>query len=228
MLRMYDLAGADPALRFSPYCWRIRMALAHKGLDVETIPWRFSDRDLLGPSGGARVPVLVSGEEWIADSWRIANWLEDRYPDRPALFGSPEARSLCRLHSVYGDVLVGQLARFLLVDIAVRLDARDVDYFRGSREKRFGATLEDVVADRDARLPAFREGLVAMRSTLKSQPFLGGAGPMYADYAVFGAFQWARAISPFRILERDDPVAQWRERLLDAFDGLARRSPGYD
>ena len=34
---MHDLAGADPAVRFSPYCWRVRMALAHKGLDVETI-----------------------------------------------------------------------------------------------------------------------------------------------------------------------------------------------
>ena len=41
---MYDLAGADPALRFSPYCWRMRMALAHKGLAVETVPWRFTER----------------------------------------------------------------------------------------------------------------------------------------------------------------------------------------
>ena len=26
-IEMFDLAGADEALRFSPYCWRIRMAL---------------------------------------------------------------------------------------------------------------------------------------------------------------------------------------------------------
>jgi glutathione S-transferase-like protein len=37
-LRLYDLAGADPNRRFSPYCWRIRLALAHKRLPVETIP----------------------------------------------------------------------------------------------------------------------------------------------------------------------------------------------
>ena len=43
-IRMYDLAGADPARRFSPYCWRIRMALAHKNLSVETIPWRYCDK----------------------------------------------------------------------------------------------------------------------------------------------------------------------------------------
>jgi glutathione S-transferase len=44
---------------------------------------------------------------------------------------------------------------------------------------------------------------------------------------VFGAFQWSRAISPFKLLETDDPIHGWRERLLDAFDGLARKSPGF-
>ena len=43
-IKLYDLAGADPDLRFSPYCWRVKMAIAHKGLPCETIPWRFSDK----------------------------------------------------------------------------------------------------------------------------------------------------------------------------------------
>ena len=46
-IQMYDLAGADPAVRFSPYCWRTRMALAHKGLAVESVPWRFTEKDRL-------------------------------------------------------------------------------------------------------------------------------------------------------------------------------------
>lgn len=29
-LNLYDLAGAQPERRFSPYCWKICMALAHK------------------------------------------------------------------------------------------------------------------------------------------------------------------------------------------------------
>ena len=37
-IRLYDLAGAEAERRFSPFCWRARMALAHKGLDVETVP----------------------------------------------------------------------------------------------------------------------------------------------------------------------------------------------
>ena len=55
---MHDLAGADPALRFSPFCWRIRMALAQKGLAVETIPWRLTEKDVLAFSGQGRVPVI--------------------------------------------------------------------------------------------------------------------------------------------------------------------------
>lgn len=58
-LKLYDLAGAQPERRFSPYCWRIRMALAHKGLEAEVIPWRFSDKAVLAPSGQGKVPVLV-------------------------------------------------------------------------------------------------------------------------------------------------------------------------
>jgi len=30
-----------------------------------------------------------------------------------------------------------------------------------------------------------------------------------------------------RLLDDDDPIYAWREKLLDAFDGLARKSPGF-
>lgn len=221
-LKLYDLAAAEPDRRFSPYCWRTRMALAHKGLTVETIPWRFTEKQAIAPTGQGAVPVLVDGDDWVADSWVIANHLEDRYPDRPSLFGGGSGRTLCRLHSAVADGLVGAIASFIVLDILERLDARDVAYFRESRERRFGRSLEEVVADRDERLPAFRKGLSALRATLRAQPYFGGSEPLYADYALFGPFQWARCISPYALLERDDPIRAWRDSLLDRFDGLAR------
>jgi glutathione S-transferase len=51
---------------------------------------------------------------------------------------------------------------------------------------------------------------------------------MFADYSVFGAFQFARVMSPITLLERDDAVFAWRERLLGAFDGYARQAPGHE
>src|SRR5271155_1483608 len=95
-LRLYDLAGAEPDRRFSPYCWRTRLALAHKALSVETIPWRFTDKAAIAPSGQGFVPVLVDGDRWVSDSLAIANYLEDTYPDRPPLFGGTAVRSLTR------------------------------------------------------------------------------------------------------------------------------------
>ena len=71
-MRLYDLAGADPNLRFSPFCWRTKSALAHKGLAVETIPWRFTEKNAIAFSGSERVPVLVDGDKAVPDSWTIA------------------------------------------------------------------------------------------------------------------------------------------------------------
>jgi glutathione S-transferase len=227
-LQLYDLAAADVDRRFSPYCWRTRMAVAHKQLPVETIPWRFTDKDMIAPSGQTRVPVLVDGDRWIADSWTIANYLDDTYPDRPSLFGGQAGRALSRFYSSLADTLVNSIFRFIALDIFERVHEKDRDYFRGSREERIGMTLETLVADRDKRLPAFRESLAPLRLAFRAQPFLGGDRPLYADYAVFGPLQWARCISPFKLLAPDDPIARWRNQLLDAFDGLARGAPGYD
>jgi hypothetical protein len=71
-IEMHDLAGADPALRFSPYCWRTRLALAHKGMAVQTIAWRFTEKDALAFSGQGRVPVIRDGDRVVYDSWAIA------------------------------------------------------------------------------------------------------------------------------------------------------------
>jgi glutathione S-transferase len=227
-LRLYDLAGAEPDRRFSPYCWRIRLALAHKELAVETIPWRFTEKAHIAASAQKAVPVLVDGDRWIADSWTIANYLEDTFPQRPSLFGGAIGRSLTRHYSSLADGLVGSIFPFIALDILHHVAEKDRTYFRNSREQRVGMALEAFVADRDNKLPAFRASLVPMRTTLKAQPFFGGERPLYADYAVFGAFQWARCISPFALLEADDPVKLWRDRLLDCFDGLARKALAYD
>jgi len=224
-MRLYDLAGADANLRFSPYCWRAKLALAHKGLVAETVPWRFTEKDAIAFSGQDRVPVLVDGSKTIPDSWAIATYLDEAYPDRPALFGGAAARAATRFLNSWADMVLNPgIIRFVLADIFQQIDPKDRDYFRTSREKRFGMTIEAYGADRDKYLPVFRNSLAPVRTTLAAQPYLAGERPAYADYIVFGGFQWARCISRFPLLEADDPIVSWRDRMLDAFDGLARRA----
>ena len=129
MLELYDLAGAEEDRRFSPFCWRARLALAHKGLEAKTIAWRFTEKDRIAPSGQGRVPVLVDDGRWIADSWAIANHLEDAYPERPSLFGGGASRALSRFYNNWTDaVLQPALIRLTLLDIWRHVHDKDNGY----------------------------------------------------------------------------------------------------
>ncbi len=223
---LYELAGRDPTLLFSPHCWKVRMALAHKGLDAETRPWRFTEKDAIAFSGQGRVPVLVDDGETVCDSWRIARHLETRHPHSPSLFGGTSAIPLARFVNAWADsILLPVIARLILVDIHDCLDPADKAYFRASREERLGQSLESAAADRAGHLATFRQALAPLRQALAEQDYLSGKAPAYADYCVFGMFMWARCCSPVALIEPDDPVFHWRERLLDAFGGLARSAP---
>ena len=227
-MQLYDLAGAEPERRFSPYCWRIKLALMHKSLPFDTIPWRFTDKEAIAFSGQGRVPVLVDGDHIVFDSWTIATYLEGTYADRPSLFRGEGGRAVTRFVNAWADgVLVGGILRLIVTDILAHLDEKDRAYFRETREKRLGAVLEAVSADRETNVLAFRKTLDPIRTVLAAQPYLGGEIPAYADYAVFGCFQWARCISPFPLLLKDDAVWSWRDRLLSAFGGFAAKALGY-
>lgn len=225
---LYELAGRDN-FRFSPPCWRTLMALAHKGLAAdERVPVKFSDKSPIAFSGQDRIPVLSDGDTWVADSFEIACYLEDAYPDRPSLFGSDRGRAMSRFINEWTqDLLAPGLVTMLVRDEWDHVHADDRDCFRQVREQRFGDTLENLQAGRDHRVHAFRERLAPLRASLNTQAFLCGESPAYADYIVFGLSQFPRCVSAFPFIERNDPIYAWRETMLDLFDGLGRQVPSY-
>lgn len=223
-VQFYDLAGADENLRFSPFCWRTRMSLAHKALPYETIPWRFGDKAKIAATGQGAVPVIVDGGKMIHDSWAIANYLDETYPERP-LFGNAIARGSALAIKFWAErTLHPLLSHILILDIYSLLHESDQAYFRESREKRFGMSLEQWCGEPEKYREQFRAALEPVRLTVSEQAFIGGAAPAFADYIVFGALQWARCASPVALLEKIDPVYAWRGRLLDAFDGMSRNA----
>jgi len=216
--KLFDLAGADEKFRFSPYCWRIRLALAHKALRYDTVPWRFTEKDVIAFSGQTKVPVLVDGKEVIADSYAIAEYLEARYPNGPSLFGGTTTTALTRFIKQWAeDTLHPTIVKLVLPSIFVQLHPKDQAYFRQSREAYLGMTIEALAARREEFVPAFKAALIPLRTTLRAQPFLAGDGPMFADHIVFGALQWARLASAVPLLELDDPIWAWMESLIDAY-----------
>lgn len=224
---LYELVGADPARPFSPHCWKARMALRHKGFEVETRPVPFTQVPMVEDGFSSLVPVLRDGERLIADSFDIAEHLEATYPDRPTLFAGDGGRRLSRFVESWSQTTLHPfIVSTAVLDIHDALAEPDKVYFRGSREARLGRSLEAVPVDRERRLPLFwDETLKPLSFLLAKSPFLGGDTPLFADYIVFGAFQWARVISPLNIVPSAGPVFDWFERCLDLHGGEGRSVP---
>ncbi|PLW77406.1 glutathione S-transferase family protein [Cohaesibacter celericrescens] len=224
-IKLYDLCSADKNSRFSPACWRTRMALAHKGLEVETVPTLFSEIRSIEGGGQTTVPVIADGDTVMRESFDIAVFLERAYPELPSLFrGEGGIRTSQFMHWWTNATVDSQIARFCILDIYNGLDEKDKSYFRQSRETRFKRPLEQVQDRSEEAVVRFRESLLPLRLTISKQDFIGGDVPIYADYCIFGSFQWGRMVSDFAFLETDDPVAKWFERCLDLFDGLGRNA----
>jgi glutathione S-transferase len=82
-----------------PYCARVRLVLAEKALDYETVEVDLAGRpqwllDLNPPNG--RVPVLDDGFT-LPESEVIMEYLDERFPEPPLLPSDPRERAHARL-----------------------------------------------------------------------------------------------------------------------------------
>lgn len=223
-MKFFDLSGAN-LRRFSPFGWRVRMSLAHAGIEgkAEVEPVNFSQKQKLAFSGQELVPVIKDGDRVVFDSWQIASYIEETYTKQNSLFGGVTGRPTARFIASWVDSQIHPLvAKCVVRDILDVIEPSDRSYFRESREKRFGMTLEEIVKNREDTRMILKRTLFPIRKAIEISPFLGGDSPNFSDYAIFGAIMWARITSPFDILEDNDPLCGWRESMLDLYDGLPR------
>lgn len=251
-ISLYELAGRGDA-KISPHCWKPVFALHHKQLAFERIGIKFFEKDRLSFSGQKLMPVLQDGETTVSDSWAIVDYLERAYPDRPSLFGGDIGRGEARfIHDWTNKVQIFALRRLFIRDAFDHVDPAEQAHYRATREARFndghedmqptrdhdvappaggyggsyGGTLEEMQADRDTRVHDVRKLLEPIRTVLARQPFLAGDTAAYADYSVLGPFMWAKSVSTFALLEVDDPIYAWRDRMLHLFDDIGHET-GY-
>lgn len=214
---LHELCGADPEIRFSPFCWRARMALAHKGLNYETRPAPFTDIPGIAPSAGRTVPILTDGDRTICDSWEIARYLEETYPDRPSLFGGGGGFAISKQIESWVNASVSSVVvTLVLKDIHDRLAPADQAYFRESREKRYGRSLEAVQEGREDRLAALATAIATGSSSARRRE-VGGRGcvPLvapdrcrYRKPQISAGMPWRRA--GFIVCQRGKTLAPWR------------------
>src|SRR5438067_5873497 len=103
MITLYDAPRC-------PYCARVRIVLAEKGVEYESVEIDLADRPAWlyekNPSG--KVPVLEEDGFVLPESVVIMEYLEERYPDPPLLPADPGDRALVRLWIERFDDLLGR------------------------------------------------------------------------------------------------------------------------
>jgi glutathione S-transferase len=102
VITLYDAARC-------PYCARVRIALAEKGVPFDAVAIDLTDRPAWiyekNPTG--RVPVLEEDTLVLPESEVIMEYLDERYPDPPLLPLDPAARALERWRVHRFDAALG-------------------------------------------------------------------------------------------------------------------------
>jgi glutathione S-transferase len=146
MLTLYDAPRC-------PYCARVRIVLAEKRIEFETIEIDLDDRPawIYEKNSTGRVPVVEEDSWTLPESAVIMEYLDERYPEPALLAADPADRALARLR-------------------IVRHDAFTKPYY-GLRRGEAGA---------DA---LFAEQLERLDAELEARAWLGGAEYGLADIA---------------------------------------------
>ena len=102
MITLYD---ADRC----PYCARVRIVLAEKDVEHETVTIDLSDRPawLYAKNPAGKVPVLEEDAFVLPESVVVMEYLDERWPHPPLLPVDPAPRALARLQVHRFDDLLG-------------------------------------------------------------------------------------------------------------------------
>ncbi|MEM6732248.1 MAG: glutathione S-transferase N-terminal domain-containing protein [Myxococcota bacterium] len=216
---LFELAYAE-----SPFVWRTKFALGHKGLDYTSRRVAFTDIPTVLAAVSKTVPVLREGDGTnVQGSWGIAEHLDETYPDAPTLLAGTRAREVDELISTHAFPSFFPL---YVHDIWASLPEEQALYFRKSREARLGAKLEEISADREGRLPGARKSIQPLRDAFDGKPWLNGDAPAYADHIALAFFVWIASVAQVPPLASDDLLLDWIERGFGLYGGIAEHLPG--
>ncbi|KAL6855809.1 hypothetical protein J3F83DRAFT_457787 [Trichoderma novae-zelandiae] len=206
---LYDLACVKNVC-FSPTVWRIRLMLNYKRVPYKTVFVEMPDieptlRELglppHDPASGNRkeytVPAIrhVPTNKYMMDSKPIAEFLESTYTDPPVQLTTELGGEIeLKLRTLVAPTLYRSITPR---EVGI-LSPRAQDYFRRSREARFGKKLEDLLAGEEERWEAadadWRAIGELMRQNKDDGPFILGARPCYSDFFVAGSLQSVRTV----------------------------------
>jgi glutathione S-transferase len=169
-LKLYEFVNAKGDST-SPFVWRTKFALQAKGIPYDSVPDSFLDIPRIGGGSGEpgtqTVPIVEYQGELLHESWTIAEWLDRAFPDLPSLFASAGELAMIRFFDKwFGTQVLPRMFRSCVFEIFETVRPGEQDYFRRSRERLLGQTLEEIAADAERYITETREALLPMRLAL--------------------------------------------------------------
>lgn len=163
------------------------------------------------------LPVLKDGDHYVPDSWDIAVYLEKKVPS-PSIFPGGIAEHENFREYVKVELQVNVL-KWLLPQVPAILDERGAEYFKRTREQKFGQTLEEVSKGGDEKfLPLLKDKMTRVFHALKdSEAYIFGKDFGYADCLILGLCHWINRVDSGKFLtflELDDQgrFTAWHKR----------------
>lgn len=214
-IHFYDLVGKNSHVRFSPHCWKVRLSLLAKKLNFVGVDVSYTQKELIEFSGQTLLPVLKNGENIISDSWEIIHHLEAHYPEIP-LFTVGEAKAKS-FHNWCNTELVPHIRPMVLLKIHNALLPEDQRYFRSTREKSLGMSLEIYCADEQQHIQGLLKTLKTVNTTLENQRFLGGDSINFDDISLMGMLMWIANIRSISFLNEVPALYEWFTQMNQEF-----------
>ena len=135
----------------------------------------------------------------VVDSWDIARYLDDAYPDTPRVFPA----GTVALQAAFHDFVWGTLGEPVFMNVIARtcasLPPRSEEYFRATREAAFGAKLEALATEErwvqtEAAFGTLK-GYLERNGEGKNMLIAGEPGKItYSDIQVAAILVWARIV----------------------------------
>jgi len=188
--------------RAGSYSAPCRLALTFKGLPFKTEWVEYPDiENLLKKLGGAPTEVKEGRDHYtlpaihdsntgkvITDSLKIAEYLEDTYPDTPPLFPFGARAAVAVFDQYFLQTAAAPMRVIMLPESCYRLNPASKDHFRRTRESTYKMKLEEfspVGPKRDADWEKIKEGYANISGILSKngpgKPFFFGDTLSYAD-----------------------------------------------
>ena len=216
-IHLYELVAGDGTL-FSPPCWRTRLSLEWRQLEFVSVPTSYTEIKAADQGQFRTLPIMSNEAHIMNDSWEINKYLDTIYAARGKIFRSSAEEAQALL--VQQIMLTPFLLRASLMDLFERVAARDKDYFRKSREERFGMPLEKAVLPREECVKRLVERFQPLEAYLASGEYLGGDAPNYADITFLSHLQLPFQISGLPLLDEMPATRKWVARCAKKFASL--------